>query len=136
MQGNGISSRRKIREWLLDILRSWWSSLGERHRQRSEVSGNKCKACGEDVNMRCNSGSCRRCCTIGGYRCCCYVDDCRCWSGNTRRFENDGDAGDRIALGSEPENGSDEDERMPYLERMEEILEESMAYPVCTFPQK
>ena len=60
---------------------------------------------------------------IGGYRCCCYVDDCRCWGGNTRMIENNGDAGDRIALGSEPENGSDKDERMSYLGRMEEILE-------------
>ena len=67
MQENGISSR-KIREWLVNIMRSWWSSLGERHRQRSEVSGNRCKVCGEDVNIKCDIGSCRRCCTIGGYR--------------------------------------------------------------------
>ena len=84
MQGNGINSRRKIRKWLLNMLRSWWSALGQRHRHGSEVSECRCKICGKDVAERCSSGSCRRCCMMGGYKCCCYTDDCDVGMGTTQ----------------------------------------------------
>ena len=78
VQGNSTETQRRLRPWLLDMLKSWWSMLAETHEQGSKQA-DKCKGCGSGWFSGkadlCSGGSCRRCCRVGGYRCCCYVDD-------------------------------------------------------------
>ena len=68
VQGNSTETQRRLRPWLLDMLKSWWSMLAERHEQESKQA-DKCKRCGSSKTELCSGGSCRGCCRVGGYKC-------------------------------------------------------------------